>query len=62
MSADFGYRPRTPPNKWPREPCRSFRLQTLPRFLGAKNCVDPDRAMQVLLDYFVRYTPEELVG
>jgi hypothetical protein len=37
-------------------------LQTVPRLLVAKDCVDPDRTMQVLLDYFDRHTPEDLVG
>lgn len=37
-------------------------LQTPPRVLLSKICVDPDRTLQVLLDYFARHTPAELIG
>jgi hypothetical protein len=37
-------------------------LHTPPRVLVSKNCVDPDRTLTVLLDYFDRHTPAELVG
>jgi hypothetical protein len=37
-------------------------LQTPPRVLVSKNCVDPDRTLTALLDYFDRHTPGELVG
>jgi hypothetical protein len=40
----------------------SFGLKALPRILVAKDCVDPDRTLVVLLDYFDRHSPEELVG
>jgi len=39
-----------------------FGLQTPPRVLVAKDCVDPDRTMHALLDYFDRHRPAELVG
>src|SRR5580658_2518927 len=37
-------------------------LQTPPRVLASKNCVDPERTLTTLLDYFDRHTPGELVG
>jgi hypothetical protein len=40
----------------------SFGLESPPRILVAKDCVDPDRTLAVLLDYFDRHTPDELVG
>jgi hypothetical protein len=40
----------------------SFGLAASPRVLVTKDCVDPDRTLAVLLDYFDRHTPEELVG
>lgn len=39
-----------------------FGLQTPPRVLVAKDCVDPDRTLEACLDYFDRHTPGELVG
>jgi hypothetical protein len=37
-------------------------LKAPPRVLVAKDCVDPDRTLEVLLEYFARHTSEELVG
>ena len=39
-----------------------FGLQTPPRVLVYNDCVDPDRTLQVLLNYFDRHRPVELVG
>jgi hypothetical protein len=39
-----------------------FGLLTPPRVLVAKDCVNPDRTMKVLLDYFDRHTPAALIG
>jgi hypothetical protein len=39
-----------------------FGLQAPPRILVAKDCVDLDRAMPALLEYFDRHRPEELVA
>ncbi len=39
-----------------------FGLQTPPTILVAKDCVDPDRTLAVLLDYFDTHRPVELVG
>src|SRR6185312_8659499 len=40
----------------------SLGLEAPPRILVKKNCVDPDRLLAALLDYFDRHTPEELLG
>jgi hypothetical protein len=40
----------------------SLGLQVPRRVLVKKPCVDPDRTLPVLLDYFDRHTPEELRG
>jgi hypothetical protein len=40
----------------------AFGLSAPPRVLVAKDCVDMGRTMPVLLDYFDRHRPEELVG
>jgi hypothetical protein len=40
----------------------AFGLSKPPRVLVAKDCVDMGRAMPVLLEYFDRHRPEELVG
>jgi hypothetical protein len=37
-------------------------LATAPRVLVAKDCVNRDQVLSVLLDYFDQHTPEELVG
>jgi hypothetical protein len=37
-------------------------LETPPRLLVEKDCVDPDKTMPVLLDYFDEHEPGELVG
>jgi len=39
-----------------------FGLPAPPRILVRKNCVDPDLTLAVLLDYFDRHEPAELVG
>jgi hypothetical protein len=39
-----------------------FGLPAPPRMLVRKNCVDPDRTLAVLLDYFDQHRPVELVG
>lgn len=44
------------------ERTESFGLKAPPRVLVAKDCVDPDSTLAVLLDYFDRHSPEELVG
>jgi hypothetical protein len=44
------------------ERTESFGLQAPPRVLVAQDCVDPDRTLALLLEYFDRYTSEELVG
>ncbi len=44
------------------ERAESFGLKAPPRILVAKDCVDPDRTLAVLLEYFDRHSPEELVG
>jgi hypothetical protein len=44
------------------ERAKSFGLKTPPRVLLAKDCVDPDRTLAVLLEYFERHVPHELVG
>ena len=41
---------------------QSFGLKPPPRVLVKKPCVNPDRTLPVLLDYFDRHTPEELMG
>lgn len=40
----------------------AFGLQVPPRILVAKDCVKMDVVMPVLLDYFDRHRPEELMG
>lgn len=40
----------------------NFGLETPPRVLVSKDCVDPDRTLKVLLDYFGRHRPADLVG
>jgi hypothetical protein len=40
----------------------SFGLKVPPRVLVRKECVNPDRTLAVILDYFDRHTPEELIG
>ena len=40
----------------------SLGLQGPPRILVKKACVDPDRLLAVLLDYFDRHAPEEMLG
>ena len=40
----------------------AFGLSAPPRILVAKDCVDMGRTMPVLLDYFARHEPKELVG
>lgn len=40
----------------------SLGLKAPRRLLVNKPCVDPDRTLPVLLDYFDRHTPEELLG
>jgi hypothetical protein len=44
------------------ERTESLGLQAPPRVIVRKNCVDPDRLLAVLLDYFDRHTPEEMLG
>jgi hypothetical protein len=39
-----------------------FGLPIPPRVLVAKNCVNPDRTLRVLLDYFDQHHPDELLG
>ena len=39
-----------------------FGLPPPPRILVANDCVDPDRTLQALLDYFDRHTTADLVG
>jgi hypothetical protein len=40
----------------------SFGLKVPPHILVKKDCVNPDRALELLLGYFDRHTPEELIG
>jgi hypothetical protein len=40
----------------------SFGLKAPLRLLVQKPCVNPDRTLPVLLDYFDRHTPKELMG
>lgn len=37
-------------------------LKAPPRLLVQKDCVDPDQVMEVLLAFFNRHTPQDLVG